>query len=240
MRFARKVSSQGNVNLRQRVYMLVYGSALILLFILIKLEVNINSENSVVISINSNDDKVVDPIRIMGMGPTKSESLLNSPNAIKNLPPCIATLQQITSPTNFNDTQLALFSGWDVPAISKWGDRTRFQDNFGYFMQYIKGRDVQILKDKRGNQCETSTRSLIKAMKRLGIKQNIDLLFFTNDKENPDFLHGISDDYSIPPPLDKLETFEKGFKVFSAMEKGSSHPFHFHDAAWLGQVSITF
>jgi hypothetical protein len=104
-------------------------------------------------------------------------------------------------------------------------------------MQYIKGRDVQPLKDEDGNQCKASTESLMNAMDGLGRKHNMDLLFFTNDKENPHFINGLASDYSIPSPLAEIDVFSNGFKVFSAMDRGSSHPFHFHDAAWLGQVS---
>ena len=73
----------------------------------------------------------------------------------------------------------------------------------------------------------------------------IDLLFFTNNVENPSFLNALKQDYEIPPVISQIPKFQNGsadstdgnFQVFSAMEYGSSHPFHKHDVAWLGQVT---
>jgi len=145
----------------------------------------------------------------------------------------------MTYQTNqFNSSHVALFSQWDVPAMSEWNDRFKFQSAYSTYMQYVKGRDVQPLKDKSGKSCTTSTQSLIDAMSQLTPeKGEIDILFFTNDKENPDFIKKLSEDYSIPAPLVEVGAFSTGFKVFSAMDSGSSHPFHSHDTAWLGQVT---
>ena len=165
-----------------------------------------------------------------------TQSLLYSHNAIKNLPPCRSTRYDIST-TQFNSSHVALFSQWDVPAMSEWNDRFKFQSAYSTYMQYVKGRDVQPLKDKSGKSCTTSTQSLIDAMSQLTPeKGEIDILFFTNDKENPDFIKKLSEDYSIPAPLVEVGAFSTGFKVFSAMDSGSSHPFHSHDTAWLGQV----
>ena len=167
-----------------------------------------------------------------------TDSLLYSHNAIKNLPPCQA-IRYDMSATQFNSSHLALFSRWDVPAISEWNDKLKFQSDYGTYMQYVKGRDVQPLKDTDGRSCTTSTHSLIDAMSQLASeKGEMDVLFFTNDKENPDFINALSESYSIPAPLLEVDAFSTGFKVFSAMERGSSHPFHFHDTAWLGQVRV--
>ena len=135
-------------------------------------------------------------------------------------------------------------------------------------MQYVKGKDVQPLKDTQWKECKASTCALIDTMVKLFCKKNphfddnsidatngnqplmknididdrskeTDLLFFTNNKENPSFLHTLSPNYSPPTPLANLNSFSSGsgFQVYSAMERGSSHPFHSHDAAWLGQVA---
>mmetsp|Transcript_24578 Transcript_24578/g.52964 ORF Transcript_24578/g.52964 Transcript_24578/m.52964 type:complete len:747 (-) Transcript_24578:1197-3437(-) len=164
----------------------------------------------------------------------------------------------ISVTSEFDDSHPAIFTGWSPPAIQKWGDRGQFRNSFGSHAQYVKGRDVRPLKDKEGNQCKTTTRFLIDTMVKLFHKNNpsfedtsnndvidnkksndgMDLLFFTNNVENPSFLKALSSDYSIPTPLANLDPFSNdGFQVFSAMERGSSHPFNFHDAAWLGQVA---
>jgi len=91
----------------------------------------------------------------------------------------------------------------------------------------------------------SKTTTLLDAMLNLSTTNNtaqknvMDLLFFTNNKEHPSFLEALSSDYSIPSPIESIPSFSNGngFQVFSAMEKGSSHPFHSHDAAWLGQIS---
>jgi len=73
-----------------------------------------------------------------------------------------------------------------------------------------------------------------------GRQMKDDLLFFTNDVENPTFMESILKDVSVPAPISQHSAWageNMGFSVFSAMEQGSSHPFHFHEAAWLGQVS---
>jgi hypothetical protein len=67
-----------------------------------------------------------------------------------------------------------------------------------------------------------------------------DLLFFTNDYKNPIFMNAVQSDYNVPLPLKNHPAWSDnnaGFKVFSSMEQGSSHPFHRHNAAWSGQIA---
>ena len=56
-------------------------------------------------------------------------SLLNSPDAIKNLPACEAVRHDLLTTTNgkFDNSHPAIFSGCNPPAIQKWGDRETFQ-----------------------------------------------------------------------------------------------------------------
>mmetsp|Transcript_337 Transcript_337/g.717 ORF Transcript_337/g.717 Transcript_337/m.717 type:complete len:694 (-) Transcript_337:28-2109(-) len=189
------------------------------------------------------------------ISPERKASLLNSPEAVESLPSCVAVRETFATSSTFDGSRPTIFSGWDSPALEKWANKGNFQSYFGEHEQYIKGRDVQPLKDAAGKHCKTSTETLIDSMSKLFSAKNdaanrgekmknkdttkeIDLLFFTNDKENPHFFESLSKDYSPPAPIEKLDVFNnKGFRVFSAMEQGSSHPFHFHDAAWLGQVS---
>mmetsp|Transcript_16529 Transcript_16529/g.34901 ORF Transcript_16529/g.34901 Transcript_16529/m.34901 type:complete len:1041 (+) Transcript_16529:174-3296(+) len=220
-------------------------------------------------------------------------SLLNSPEALRNLPACEAIRHALpggessssaaaaSSNIEFDASRPAIFTNWNPAALGTWSDRAAFANRFGNHAQYVKGRDVQPYKDGEGKACTASTRTLMDAMEKLFRKNNSnsgndatsnpqedgnnhhghekDLLFFTNDIENPSFLRALSKDYSMPPPLANLPPFSNSnnndnnindnnnnnsnegtngvFQVFSAMERGSSHPFHYHDAAWLGQVS---
>ena len=124
---------------------------------------------------------------------------------------------------------------------------------YGHHPQYVKRGDVQPLQDRDGRQCTARTSALVRTMEErfandmdseapsINTREMADdLLFFTNDRENPTFLDAIRSDYDVPPPLETHPAWsapDKGFQVFSAMEQGSSHPFHFHDAAWLGEVA---
>jgi len=83
-------------------------------------------------------------------------SLLHSPDAIKNLPPCDGIRHDLsTSPNTIqvDTSQIAILSNWSPSAINKWSNRTQFQSTFGNYPQYIKGKDVQPLTDKNGDQC---------------------------------------------------------------------------------------
>lgn len=159
----------------------------------------------------------------------------------------------------------AVFANWSPPALEKWSDRSKFSLAFGAHEQYVKGRDVQPLTNGRtGERCTASTSYLMQAMDELArreqksggdvstkrrlssstgggnAEEEEDLLFFTNDVENPSFLDALSRDYTAPAPFSNLSPFapsDEHFRVFSAMERGSSHPLHSHGASWLGQVS---
>jgi len=137
-------------------------------------------------------------------------SLLNSPDVIKNLPPCEAIRHDLSTniQVQVDTSQITILSNWSPAAINKWGNRTQFQSTFGNYPQYIKGKDVQPLTDKNGDQCKARTTTLIDTMLKLSTttntaqKNEMDLLFFTNNKEHPSFLEALSSDYSIPSPIE--------------------------------------
>ncbi|KAL7531943.1 hypothetical protein ACHAXR_004323, partial [Thalassiosira sp. AJA248-18] len=170
-----------------------------------------------------------------------ADSLLHDQNAIINDLPSCGAMRHTLPVDTFDETKPAIFEGWRPPATSNWGDRDSFVKMFGDYQQYLKGRVVQPYMDSNGNQCTVSTRALLSTMKsfRENIQQNDDrdILFFTNNVENKPFLEAIFEDVDPPAAISSLDVFAKGFQVFSSMERGSSHPFHFHDAAWLGQLS---
>lgn len=182
------------------------------------------------------------------------QSLLNlHPGAASNLPSCSAIRQSLTDNGRGgralrNKKKPTILSNWEPPALSLWSDRTKFTARYGSHPQYVKRGDVQPLQDGNGKQCTASTATLTKIMEeRFANSANApsremkdDLLFFTNDYENPTFIDATQSDYDVPQPLKNHPAWsgdKAGFKVFSAMEQGSSHPFHHHDAAWLGQVA---
>ena len=194
------------------------------------------------------------------------KSLLNLyTSSMESLPECTATrisLSQQTNPdkssflSSSNILKPAIFTDWTPPAIEKWRDRKLFVQKYGAHPQYVKGGDVQPFKNVEGESCTARTSNLVDIMRERfntktdhhnnnnqihGRQMKDDILFFTNDVENPDFIHSIQGDYSIPDPILHHPAWSnnenQGFDVFSALEQGSSHPFHFHKAAWLGQVS---
>ena len=150
-----------------------------------------------------------------------------------------------------------IFTDWGPKALSSWRDRSQFVAKYGNHPQYVKRGDVQPFQDRDGRQCTARTSTLVQTMEERFANDDVldsevpsintrqmadDLLFFTNDRENPTFFDAIRSDYDVPPPLETHPAWsapDKGFQVFSAMEQGSSHPFHFHDAAWLGEVAGT-
>ena len=129
------------------------------------------------------------------------------------------------------------------PIKGTW-DFNNFQQTYGKYYNYVKGVDVQPLlslssKQENGQQvqqqrCITTTKTLMDSMNN---SHGIDLLFFTNNIENPQFLTALKQDYMIPSIIQNITKFQTGFDVFSAMSYKSSHPFHKHDVAWLGQVT---
>ena len=161
-----------------------------------------------------------------------------------NLPlPCPAVRLPASSTAPLDETKIAILTDWQVP--EGWSDPAAFASSFGRHGQYVKGNDVQPFTDGRtGERCKTSTAGLVGTMSILNKhgkeSKGKEVLFFTNDVENPSFLSDLSSHYSVPPSASSLPTFANSstsFRVFSAMEAGSSHPLHAHDAAWLGQVS---
>ena len=182
-------------------------------------------------------------------------SLLNlHPDAASKLPSCSAIRQSLTDNGRGgralrNKKRPTILSNWEPPALSLWSDRTKFTARNGSHPQYAKRGDVQPLKDGEGKQCTASTATLTKIMEELfandengnaSREMKDDLLFFTNDYENPTFIDAVESDYDLPQPLKNHPAWsgrKARFQVFSAMEQGSSYPFHHHDAAWLGQVA---
>ena len=160
-------------------------------------------------------------------------------------PPCPAVRVAASSTASLDGSRITILADWEVPA--GWSDRESFASSFGRHGQYVKGSDVQPFRDgKTGGKCGTSTDGLVRAMSALSAKRGDggdgggEVLFFTNDVENPSFLSDLSRHYAIPPPVSSLPAFAdapKTFRVFSTMESGSSHPLHAHGAAWLGQAS---
>ena len=170
-----------------------------------------------------------------------------------------ATLQQqfkLDRPTIFTDwggrdssnVNAGAATGAGSPIEGTW-DFINFQQTYGKYYNYVKGDDVQPLvwsSNKQANnngqqkqqRCITTTKTLMNTMINNNDKHGskIDLLFFTNNIENPKFLKALKRDYIIPSIIQNITTFQKGFDVFSAMSHKSSHPFHKHDVAWLGQV----
>lgn len=189
-------------------------------------------------------------------------SLLNTYPA-SALPLCSATRISLTNnendehgnggSTEFNENKPTIFTDWSPAAMTNWKDRSSFNMRYGNHPQYVKGGDVQPLQNAQGEKCTARTSTLVNVLEEKfgngdivesidgdrGRQMKDDILFFTNDVENPHFIESIKGDFSLPKPISQLDPWagDKGFKVFSAMEQGSSHPFHFHDAAWLGQVS---
>ncbi len=187
-----------------------------------------------------------------------NNSLLNlHPASAEKLPSCSATRISLTDKTwdgtLFDETKPAIFTDWSPDAMEKWKDRSSFNQRFGSHPQYVKGGDVQPLQNARGEKCTAKTSTVVNIMRERfsnddrndvksgpGRQMKDDLLFFTNDVENPTFINSILKDVSIPTPISQHSAWaseNQGFHVFSAMERGSSHPFHSHEAAWLGQVS---
>jgi len=187
-------------------------------------------------------------------GMKRNNSLLNlHPASTENLPLCSATRISLTDKNSFDETKPTIFTDWSPAALENWKDRMSFIQRFGSHPQYVKGGDVQPLQNARGEKCTARTSILVDTMRERfdndennvtgdvhGRQMKDDLLFFTNDVENPTFMESILKDVSVPAPISQHSAWageNMGFSVFSAMEQGSSHPFHFHEAAWLGQVS---
>ena len=187
------------------------------------------------------------------------KSLLGSPGAV-SLPECNVRRHSHPNQGGFDASLPAVLEGWNPPAslgssaavATDAGGRKDFVRRFGQLPQYVKDGTVQPRRDADGTRCTLTTRALVRAMAGRGggvdgdhpPAADQDLLFFTNDRENPSFFDAIgprNEEAEAPPQIRSgagtgLEEGE-GFRVFSAMELGSSHPFHRHGAAWLGEVS---
>lgn len=125
----------------------------------------------------------------------------------------------------------SLLSGWSPPSTPHRWSREHFLMDFGSFAQYVKNEFVQPYRDKDGEPCvvpSTEVAQLLTEPQNAGR-----MLFFTNDNENGAFFRALEPHYNVPNQLRHVD----GFKVFSAMEQGGSHQFHFHGEAWLGQTS---
>lgn len=125
----------------------------------------------------------------------------------------------------------SLLSGWSPPSTPHPWSRDHFLSDFGTIAQYVKNEAVQPYRDAKGTPCVAPTSEVAQLLSEPHNAGR--MLFFTNDKENRIFFRAMEPHYLIPAPLRHVD----GFKVFSAMERGGSHPFHKHGEAWLGQTS---
>lgn len=131
-----------------------------------------------------------------------------------------------------------LKSGWEAPRDWK---ESEFSKKVGHFPQYVKDATVQpyrVLNNPDSKEqkdlCILPGSSILQLMK---IKKDSkaaldDVLFFTNDKENPKVMEVLHKDYETPSIVKEIN----GFQVLSIVPKGIGHSFHKHGESWLGQV----
>lgn len=115
--------------------------------------------------------------------------------------------------------------GWTKP--KEWQEQPLMK-KVGHYQQYIKDGFVQPVKDNNEELCTLPGTMIANVMK----KSEKNLLFFTNNKENEQFMKDIEPDYQVPSFVSHID----GFQVFSAVAKDRSHTFHKHGESWLGQV----
>lgn len=120
--------------------------------------------------------------------------------------------------------------GYSIEKLLSSLSQEKFDQNFGNYTQYVKNQFVQPF-EHRGEKCIAPAGSLQNIMK--ASEDNI--LFFTNDKESPDFINHLRTLYEHPGYLNYSDA-GKSFHVFSLMVKGSYHGFHKHDEAHIQQV----
>ncbi len=116
-----------------------------------------------------------------------------------------------------------LLEEWTLPS-GDWTQRGLMK-RVGNFPQYLKDLTVQPIRDARREVCVLPGEVVASLLP----KHN--LLFFTNNKENEQFMKKLHRS-SPPTPVQHIN----GFEVFSVMGLHKSHSFHRHGESWLGQV----
>eukprot|EP00928_Gymnodinium_smaydae_P039456 TRINITY_DN26951_c0_g1_i1.p1 TRINITY_DN26951_c0_g1~~TRINITY_DN26951_c0_g1_i1.p1 ORF type:complete len:909 (-),score=81.97 TRINITY_DN26951_c0_g1_i1:175-2901(-) len=171
------------------------------------------------------------PSTVCDMKNSSESDLLKK--ALARYPSCSFEVQDISGNVQHmgQRTSATLFTGW-TPLTKNMELSSFLESPLGSFTQYVKGAGVQPLQDKNGTFCTAPGAALTRVMMEQARRSKKQLLFFTNDKENPQFSKALSQYYSVPSFLNHVLSF----KVFSAMIQGGSHPFHKHGEAWLGQV----
>jgi cyclopropane fatty-acyl-phospholipid synthase-like methyltransferase len=119
-----------------------------------------------------------------------------------------------------------LIKGWKNP--KNWTE-TKFLSKVGNYRQYLKDHLVQPIKDRNGQLCQLPGSEIAMLMKSSLDKS---ILFFTNNKENEEFMRRLESDYIVPKILQHINSFQ----VLSIVPKSKSHSFHKHGETWLGQV----
>lgn len=131
-----------------------------------------------------------------------------------------------------------LKSGWEAPR--DWTE-SEFSKKFGHFPQYVKNATVQPYRflnnpnsDKQKDLCILPGSAILQLMKaKPNTKAALnEILFFTNNKENPKMMEILEKDYETPSIVKDIAAFQ----IMSIVPKGTGHSFHKHGESWLGQV----
>lgn len=197
---------------------------------------------------------------------SRPKSLLES-YPTSNLPPCTAhriSLNDTYASSNSRhfpppfDDKPTIYTDWQFDSTGL-DTTTSFIERHGHIPQYVKMGDALPVFDKTGNLCVMPFRILISLLIRKFLPSTAsnndglsppkretkqDLLIFTNQKESPQLFDTILNQYNTPDPLSFTKDYiippgeEYGWtNIFSVMMQRSSHRFHVHNEAWLGQVS---
>eukprot|EP00956_Cyclotella_meneghiniana_P003833 scaffold4616_cov29-Cyclotella_meneghiniana.AAC.2 len=172
-------------------------------------------------------------------------------------------VQQQTRPASDKPT---IYTDWTVDN-SGMESTSSFIDRYGHIPQYVKMGDALPLMDTTasnndGNNkyCIVPFKTLLNTLLRRFVYNESsnnnnepppkrttqdDILIFTNHIESPSLFTRILKQYTTPSPLSYTAQYtpssnneEYGYtKIFSVVMRRSSHRFHIHDEAWLGQVS---
>lgn len=194
--------------------------------------------------------------------PARPRNLLDL-HKTSHLPPCNAyriSLKDVSTPYPPAGDKPTIYTDWrfDNRGLDT---TTSFIQQYGHIPQFIKMGDALPLFNQAGALCIMPFRILIASLIRKFIdtsyiiqtkdgglppvrETNADLLIFTNQQESPALFDTILHQYDTPKPL----SFTKNYipppgelygwtKIFSALMQRSSHRFHIHHEAWLGQIS---
>jgi hypothetical protein len=117
---------------------------------------------------------------------------------------------------------------WWLKPSTHW-DRNKLMHRVGHYAQYLKDVSVQPYRDPTsGKLCTVTGSQLVESM-----RNNQNVLFFTNNQENEPFMKQLRSDYRVPSILRHIN----GFEIFSVLTTNQSHSFHRHGESWLGQVT---